>query len=102
MESRQIGITQAPHLFQPFQRQAGVAFDRHSDLLRRFEFSSELFGRVLPDGRKKIAVDATEVTLDMLFVGNGLNAINRGGMTFVIRFGAVEAAHPDYGLEAVV
>ena len=93
MERRKIGIAQASHLFQSFERQAGVTLDRHSDFLGRLEFRRKLFGRVFADRGKEIAVDTAEVAFDPLLLRNGFDAIDRGGVTFIKSLGAIETAH---------
>ena len=70
-----------------------MPLDRHADFLGRLEFRRQLFRRVLADGRKQIAVDAPEVACDALLLLDRLDAVDRGGVAFVKRLGAVEAAH---------
>ena len=79
-----------------------MTFDRHPDLLGRLEFRRKLFGRVFADGGKEVAVDTAEVAFDPLLLRNGFDAVDRGGVTFVKRLGAIEAAHLRDRFETVI
>jgi hypothetical protein len=79
-----------------------MTFNAHSDLLRRLEFRSELFGWIFSDRRKEVTVDATEMALNALLAGNAFDAIDRRSMTLVKGLGAIEATDLDQRPETVV
>jgi hypothetical protein len=102
MKGREIGIAQAPHLLQSFEREADVAFDRHAHFLGRLELRRDFFRWVLPDRRKQVTIDPPETAIDPLFPRNRFDAVDGGGVAFIKRLRTVKPAQLCQCLKPIV